>query len=94
MATGSEPWAVQVCASASEPESVQVTVTVGLRVGLGLGPGPGRLNRSRRIPADIWNPDHLACKSMYRYIPVYTGIYRYILCYALLPYENQCFGMK
>ena len=31
--------------------------------------------------ADIWNPDHLdenRCFGMYRYIPVYTGIYRYI----------------
>ena len=33
-----------------------------------------------QVPS-IWNPDHLACKSMYRYIPVYTVIYRYILCY-------------
>ena len=29
----------------------------------------------------IWNPDHLdekRCYGMYRYIPVYTGIYWYI----------------
>jgi hypothetical protein len=45
---------------------------------------PERLRLSHGAPATgsrIWNPDHLACKSMYRYIPVYTGIYRYILCY-------------